>query len=111
VYRADFLRPDQGVGLIPYAKAGLDCTFWRMADTGNSGTIDGKTLGWHAALGVSLDLASFDPDAARVMDHESGVNQTAIFFEAARYALDGFGSGSVLHVGDTTWMGGLMFEM
>jgi len=27
------------------------------------------------------------------------------------YALDGFGSGSVLHVGDTTWMGGLMFEL
>lgn len=111
VYRADFLRPNEGVGLIPYAKAGLDCTFWRIADTARSGTTDGKTLGWHGALGVSLDLASFDPDAARVMDRESGVNQTAIFLEVARYALDGFGSSSVLHVGDTTWMGGLMFEM
>jgi len=111
VYRADFLRAVEGVGLIPYAKAGLDCTFWRIADTARSGTTDGKTLGWHGALGVSLDLASFDPDAARVMDRESGVNQTAIFFEVARYALDGFGSNSVLHVGDTTWMGGLMFEM
>jgi len=25
--------------------------------------------------------------------------------------LNGFGSGSVLHVGDTTWLTGLMFEM
>jgi len=111
VYRADFLREVAGVGLIPYAKAGVDCTFWRIANTARSGTTDGKTLGWHGALGLALDLASFDPDAARVMDRESGVNQTAIFFEVARYALDGFGSGSVLHVGDTTWMGGLMFEL
>ena len=111
VYRADLLRPDHGLALIPYAKAGLDCTFWRIADTARSGTTEGKTLGWHGALGVSLDLASFDPDAARAMDRDSGVNQTAIFFEVARYALDGFGSDSVLRVGDTTWMGGLMFEM
>ena len=111
VYRADVLRQFEGVGLIPYAKAGIDCTFWRIADTARTGTTDGKTLGWHGALGVSLDLASFDPDSARVMDRDAGVNQTAIFFEVARYALDGFGSGSVLHVGDTTWMGGLMFEM
>ena len=111
VYRADILRQFEGVGLIPYAKVGLDCTFWRIADTARTSTTDGKTLGWHGALGVSLDLASFDADAARVMDRESGVNQTAIFFEVARYALDGFGSSSVLHVGDTTWLGGLMFEM
>lgn len=111
VYRADFLRELEGVGLIPYAKGGLDCTFWRISDTARSATTEGKTLGWHGALGVSLDLASFDPDAARGMDRESGVNQTAIFFEVARYALDGFGSDAVLHLGDTTWLGGLMFEM
>ena len=111
VYRADFLRPEQGIALIPYAKAGLDCTFWRISDSARAGTTDGKTLGWHGGLGVSLDLASFDADAARAMDRESGVNQTAIFFEVDRYALDGFGSSSVLHVGDTTWVGGLMFEM
>ena len=111
VYRADFLRSPNNVGLVPYAKAGLDCTFWRIANTARDDTTDGKTLGWHGALGVSLDLASFDTDAAGAMDRESGVNQTAIFFEVARYSLNGFGSGSVLHVGDTTWLTGLMFEM
>ena len=45
------------------------------------------------------------------MDRESGVNQTAIFFEVARYALDNFGSSSALHVGDTTWFAGLMLEL
>ncbi|HEY4185180.1 MAG TPA: MXAN_2562 family outer membrane beta-barrel protein [Polyangia bacterium] len=111
VYRADILREYEGIGLIPYAKAGLDCTFWRMSDTSRTSTTDGKTLGWHAALGISLDLASFDPGSARLMDLESGVNQTALFLEVARYSLDGFGASSVLHVGDTTWLGGLMFEL
>ena len=41
----------------------------------------------------------------------AGVNQTAIFFEVGRYALDGFGSSSVLRVGDTTWFAGLSFEL
>ena len=45
------------------------------------------------------------------MDMETGVNQIAIFFEVAHSALDGFGSSSVLRVGDTTWLGGLMLEM
>jgi len=45
------------------------------------------------------------------MDRESGVNQTALFFEVTRYDLDGFGSGAALHVGDTTWFAGLMLEL
>jgi hypothetical protein len=96
---------------VPYAKLGLDDTFWQMSDTSKASATDGHTLGWHAAAGVSFDLASLDPEAARAMDHESGLNQTAVFFELARYSLDGFGSGSALYVGDTTWFAGLMLEM
>jgi MYXO-CTERM domain-containing protein len=109
VYRADWLRARYGSPLVPYGKLGLDCTLWHASDTSQAST-DGRTFGWHAAAGLSLDLASLDPEAARAMDRESGVNQTAVFFEVARYSLDGFGSGSVLHVGDTTWFGGLMLE-
>jgi hypothetical protein len=109
VYRADGLRVRYGSPLVPYAKLGLDCTLWHTSDTSQAST-DGRTFGWHAAAGLSLDLASLDPEAARAMDRESGVNQTAVFFEVARYSLDGFGSGSVLHVGDTTWFAGLMLE-
>jgi MYXO-CTERM domain-containing protein len=110
VYRADGLRERFGSPLIPYAKAGLDCTLWSMSDTSEAST-SGRTFGWHAAAGVTLDLSVLDPEAARTMDRESGVNQTAVFFEVARFALDGFGSGSVLHVGDTTWFAGLMLEL
>ena len=110
VYRADILRQRFHSPLVPYAKAGLDCSIWKTSDTSEPST-DGKTFGWHAAAGVSLDLSILDPEDARAMDRESGVNQTAVFFEFTHDSLDGFGSGSVLHVGDTTWTAGLMVEM
>jgi hypothetical protein len=110
VYRADVLRERYGSPLVPYAKAGLDCTLWSMTDTSEP-TASGRTFGWHGALGVTLDLSILDPEAARTMDRESGVNQTALFFEVTHYGLDDFGSGGALHVGDTTWFGGLMLEL
>jgi len=99
------------VPLVPYAKLGLGCALWSASDTSASGSTSGTTLGWNAAAGVSFDLSFLDPDAARTMDIETGINQFAIFFEVTRVALDGFGSSSVLRVGDTTWLGGLMLEM
>jgi hypothetical protein len=110
VYRADQLRRYEQIGVEPYAKVGFDYAYWSISDTAKTDSIGGKTLGWHAAAGLSLDLSSLDPDASRLMDLEAGVNQTAIFFEVSRYALDGFGSGSVLHLSDTTWSTGLMLE-
>ena len=64
-----------------------------------------------AAAGISFDLSPLDPEAARTLDRESGVNQLAAFVEVARYRLDGFGSGGALYVGDTTWFAGLMLEL
>ncbi|HEX4404521.1 MAG TPA: fibronectin type III domain-containing protein [Polyangia bacterium] len=110
VYRADILRERYRSPLVPYAKVGLDCSFWKTSDTSEAST-EGKTFGWHAAAGVSLDLSILDREDAQSMDRESGVNQTALFFEYTHDSLDGFGSGSVLHVGDTTWIAGLMVEM
>lgn len=109
VYRADLLR--KYAGLAPYAKLGLDCTVWSFAGSADSSGTTGRTFGWHSAAGVALDLSTLDPEAARTMDNETGVNQTAIFFEVARYSLNDFGSSSALHVGDLTWLAGIMFEL
>jgi hypothetical protein len=111
VFRADTLHERTHFPIIPYAKLGLDCTLWSISDTAKTSSMTGATYGWHAAAGISLDLSFLDPDDAHTMDMETGVNQFALFFEGARYAVDGFGSGSVLHVGDTTWMAGLMLEL
>jgi hypothetical protein len=110
VYRADSLRRRFGSPAVPYAKAGLDCTLWQISDTSQA-DIDGRTFGWHAAAGVTLDLSPLDPEAAASLKHESGVEQLALFAEVAYYRLDGFGSGSALRVGDTTWFAGLMLEL
>ena len=96
--------------IVPYAKIGPGCTLWRIADTSQP-DLSGRTFGWHAAAGLTVDLSPLDPDAAAEMDRESGVNQAALFIEVARYSLDGFGSGNALHVGDTTWFAGLMLEL
>jgi hypothetical protein len=110
VYRADTLRQRWGSPLVPYAKVGLDCVLWQISDTSQP-DLNGRTFGWHAAAGVTLDLSPLDPEAAASLRKESGVHQLALFFEGARYSLDGFGSGSALHVGDTTWFAGLMLEL
>jgi hypothetical protein len=110
VYRADLLRDRLGSPLVPYAKAGLDCALWRITDTSQP-SIDGRTFGWHAAAGVTFDLSSLDPESAEALARESGIRQLALFGELALYRLDGFGSGSVLHVGDATWFAGVMLEL
>jgi hypothetical protein len=110
VYRADDLRRHFRSPLVPYAKSGLDCTLWRITDTSQP-NVDGRTFGWHAAAGVTFDLASLDAESAESLARESGIHQLALFGEYALYRLDGFGSGSALHVGDATWFAGLMLEM
>ena len=45
------------------------------------------------------------------MDSETGVNGISLFGEVTHLGLDGFGSSSVLRLGDTTWVAGLMMEM
>jgi len=109
VYRADLLRRRYHSPLVPYAKGGLDCSFWRISDTSQP-DFDGHTFGWHAAAGITLDLSPLDPEAAESLRRESGVDQIALFGEAAYYRLDNFGSGSALRVGDTTWFAGVMLE-
>ena len=116
VYRFDVLAEHWKIPLVPYGKVGLNYTLWSVAD-GNGDTPSdrgghgaGGTMGWQAAVGLSLQLDWIDPGAARVFDAESGVNHTYAFFELATIQSSGLGSGNALHVGDNTWFAGLMFE-
>jgi hypothetical protein len=121
VYRADQLWTRLRVPLVPYGKIGLNYTIWNIyngndqvsrAETtpGLSGRGRGGTRGWQAAAGLSLALDFIDPGSARELDSETGVNHTYIFAEWAHYAVSGLGQSGRLHVGDSTWAAGLMFE-
>jgi hypothetical protein len=116
VYRWDVAAEQWKVPLVPYAKLGLNYTFWQIND-GNGdvpyyqgGHGSGGTAGWQAAAGMSLMLDIFDPDAARGLDMETGVNHSYVFFEWNHVDASGLGMSKQLHVGDSRWVLGFMFE-
>lgn len=117
VYRFDIPAMVYNVPLVPYVKAGFNYTVWTIRNsTGDVVELDngnrsqGGTAGWQMAAGLSLMLDFLDPGAARAFDGDIGVNHTYAFFEVSKINGRGLGAKNVLHVGDTTWFGGLMFE-
>jgi hypothetical protein len=116
VYRMDLAAEYWNIPLVPYAKVGLNYTFWSITD-GNGNTPEykggkgkGGTPGWQAGLGIALQLDFIDPSSARAFDSDTGVNHTYAFFEWNHVAADGLGKSGKLHLGDDTWVAGLMLE-
>jgi len=117
VYRFDLPYERVGIPLVPYGKLGFDYILWTVTN-GNGevptapsgGRGEGGTLGWHAAVGLSLVLDFFDRNGANQFDEELGVNHTHLFFEYGHIDASGLGQSNRLHLGDTTWTAGLMFE-
>ena len=118
VYRFDVPERRYHIPLVPYAKLGLTYTIWSVSNgngdvaTSNdpSGHGRGGTPGWLGAAGIAFLLNVLDPSAARGFDAESGVNRSYVFFEGEHWDASGLGRKDALHVGDTTWCAGLMFE-
>jgi hypothetical protein len=116
IYRFDVLAEYWKIPLVPYGKLGLNYTLWKVTDgngytpSAGGGHGAGGTMGWQAAVGISLQLDWIDPGAARGFDADAGVNHTYAFFELDTIQSSGLGSANKLHVGDNTWFAGLMFE-
>jgi hypothetical protein len=117
VYRFDVLLERNKIPLVPYGKVGLDYAYWQITDgndeiatDGQGGTGRGGTLGWHAAAGLQFALDFIDPDAARDFDSDLGVNHTSLIFQFTYADISGLGMSDRLHVGDTNWSLGLMFQ-
>ncbi len=122
IYRADFLWDEWSVPIIPYAKIGLNYSFWWITkgdgstasakdkSSGESVDANGGTFGWQVNAGISILLDVFEPKAAKTMDQETGINHVYLFFEFTHVGADTFGSDTALNVGDTTYQGGLAFE-
>ncbi len=121
VYRMDEAAKRWNIPLVPYAKIGLNYTIWTITNgngdvawyqdaKGQSTKGQGGTMGWQAAVGISLQLDFLDPSSARGFDADSGVNHTYAFFELDHVDGSGLYRKDVLRVGDDTWFAGLMFE-
>ena len=117
IYRFDLAYERLRIPVVPYGKLGFDYVYWTVTN-GNGevpsdprgGTGQGGTLGWHATVGLSLILDVFDQGAANQFDQEMGINHTHLFFEFTHLDASGLGASNRLHVGDTTWNAGIMFE-
>jgi hypothetical protein len=117
VYRMDVMAERWNVPLVPYAKLGLNYTFWEITDgNGDVATLtqggrgSGGTAGWQVTAGLALQLDILDQASMRELDRESGLNHMYAFFEYDHVDASGLGMSNRLHVGDNTWSAGLLLE-
>ena len=108
IYKADGLPGLRLVPLVPYAKAGLDGVVWTESTTGGKASHSGFTPGWHVAAGLALGLNTLGLGAIR---QGAIAGPGALFFEWDYAKIDGLGMGGKMHVGDSTWVAGLMFDL
>ena len=110
-YRFDFLADRYRIPLAPYGRAALERYNWWVTDGKGSTSRAGATNGWSVTGGLALLLDVFDPDLAREMDNDSGVNHTYLFFEARKSTIDDFGSSKSWDLSDKnlSYAGGLLF--
>lgn len=116
-YRWDVPVERWRVPVAPYAKLGLNYTFWKVTDgNGEVATTTqgargaGGTAGWLVTAGLALSLDVLDRGSMRELDAESGLNHMYLFAEWSHVDASGLGMGNRLYVGDTTWNAGLLLE-
>ena len=117
--RLDWLVYQAGVPLAPYVRASMhDYLWWTYAgggsvavgSTGQRGS--GMTLGWSVTGGVALLLDFLDPQLAREMDLDTGINHTFVYVDVTRAWIDDFGSAKSWNLSpdaSLTWGFGLAF--
>jgi hypothetical protein len=116
VLRADVVARETPIPLVPYAKLGVGAAIWTVGSGNGTASANGVkgtglSYGPQFALGGMFLLDALDPNAAKEMDNDVGINNSYFFMEWYASNLDGFGSGKQMQVGTSTWALGLAFEM
>jgi hypothetical protein len=129
VLRADELMRRTGIPIVPYGKFGVGMAYWRSSDdsgtekvcgtkaapTACAATTDtaiasgiGITPSLHFALGAMLALNFLEPMTAARLDESTGVHHAYLFGEY--YNEKTTLATNVLHVGASSWVGGLAVD-
>lgn len=99
-YRADFIADWWNIPLVPYGRASLERYNWWTTSGDGTWDKEGATNGWSVAGGLALLLDFFDPQLARELDMDSGINHTYLFFEVQKSKVNDFGSSSSWDLSD-----------
>ena len=122
VYRFEFLADRFRIPLVPYAKAGVNYSFWWSKDgSGDISTIKddaGKVIdkarggawGFQTNVGGMLRLDFLERGEARNLDRITGINHTYLFGEWQFSRVNNFGRKNSINLGDSTWLVGLAIE-
>jgi hypothetical protein len=112
-YRLDTLgKGGYVLPVAPYVRLAFERYNWWVTNGNGKTTKTGATNGWSAAGGLSLLLDVIDPDAAREMDRNTGINHTYAVVEVRKTKVNDFGSSSSWDLSDrgsASWSFGLMF--
>jgi hypothetical protein len=115
VARIDALAREWSIPIVPYAKFGMGYALWRTSnDLGMShfDNISGKghAYGLHIAGGAALQLDFLDAEASGELENAAGINHSYVYVEWVYSNLGALHSGE-MHVGTSSWVTGLAFEM
>jgi hypothetical protein len=77
--------------ITPYGRVALERYNWWTSTT-NGASKHGATNGWSVTGGAAILLDAIDPDSARGLDNETGINHTYLFFDVTHAKVDDFGS-------------------
>jgi hypothetical protein len=122
VYRFELLADRFRVPLVPYAKAGLNYSFWWSKNgSGDISTLkdaNGKVVdkarggawGFQTNIGGMLRLDFLERGTARTLDRATGINHTYLFAEWQLSRVNNFGRKNSINLGDSTWLVGLALE-
>jgi hypothetical protein len=103
-FRFDGLARRLHVPLIFTGRAGWEWAHWSTS-TGARKDATGWSLGPVFSVQVAFDLDAFEPNGARNLDEEWGINHTYVFAELYHFEP----VGKSLQLGDTSWLIGLGF--
>jgi hypothetical protein len=122
VLRGDELMRRTHVPLVPYGKFGFGFATWSTSTSAGTSEVcespsdadtcaegEDTTLGLHFALGLALALDWVEPQRTKNLQ-SMGIGHLYLFGEWMHAALDGLGSRPQLHVGTSTFIGGVALD-
>jgi hypothetical protein len=116
-YRVDWLADQLGIPFLPFGRvAALDHIWWVNDGGGGTPTAgtsrgSGQTFGYAFTGGVGLVLDFLEPQMAREMDLDTGINHTVVFVDVTKSYVKDFGSAKSwdLSADGLAWTVGLCF--